>query len=144
MKMPLMSRMIFSFLGVYLPIGSHMADYSKTHLFNPRWPPHAKFHTGHTLMFSTLLGALTIYLTNRKTSDKKEALISVTTVTGLYWITQFLAILYPNTAFTDPDWDTPKQYILGIPAQPFIDVVALGLTAFAAIHAGRKEARWVE
>ena len=95
-------------------------------------------------MFSTFLGALTIYLASRKTSDKKEALTSLTTVTGLYWVTQLLAILYPNTNFTDPDWDTPKQYILGIPAQPFIDVVALGLTAFATLNAARKTAHWVE
>ena len=144
MKMPLMSRIIFSFLGVYLPIGSHLADYSRTHLFNPRWPPHAKFHAGHTLMFSSLLGALTVYLASRKTSSKTEALTSVTAITSLYWMTQLLAILYPNTGFTDPDWDTPKQYILGIPAQPFIDVAALGLTAFATINAARKNAHWTE
>ena len=135
MKMPLVSRSLFYLVGAYLPVASHMFDYNETHIFNPRWPPHAKFHSGHTLLFSTFLGALTSYLASRDTRDRKEAVLEVTATAGIYWATQSLAILYPNTAFTDPDWDTPKQYILGVPAQLFVDIVALGVTGVAAVNA---------
>jgi hypothetical protein len=59
--MPMSSRMIFTALGIFLAVGSHLADYNETHIFNPRWTQHAKFHGGQTLMFSILLAALSIF-----------------------------------------------------------------------------------
>jgi hypothetical protein len=60
--MPLSSRLIFTLIGVTLPIAAHTADMNKTHVYNPHWPPHAKFHNGQTLSMSLLLGGLTIFL----------------------------------------------------------------------------------
>jgi hypothetical protein len=46
--MALSSRLIFTVIGVTLPIAAHLADMSQTHIYNPHWPPHAKFHNGQT------------------------------------------------------------------------------------------------
>jgi hypothetical protein len=56
MHMALSSRLIFTVIGVTLPIAAHLADMSQTHIYNPHWPPHAKFHNGQTLSMSLLLG----------------------------------------------------------------------------------------
>lgn len=80
-----------------------MADLSHTHIFNPKWPPHAKFHTGQTLAFSPLLSFMTIWLAWSRTSDYRVSLIAVVSFDALYWISQNLAILYPETAVFDPD-----------------------------------------
>lgn len=62
MQMALPSRLIFTVIGVSLPVAAHAADMNQTHIYNPRWPPHAKFHNGQTLSMSLLLGALTTFL----------------------------------------------------------------------------------
>jgi hypothetical protein len=52
MRMTLSSRLIFTAIGVSLPIAAHRADMNETHIYNPDWPPHAKFHDGQTLSMS--------------------------------------------------------------------------------------------
>lgn len=34
----------------------YLADWNRTHLFNPAWPPHAKFHDAWTVPMGTALG----------------------------------------------------------------------------------------
>jgi hypothetical protein len=142
MRMPLVSRIIFYFVSIYLAVGAHIADYSRSHLLNPRWPPHAKFHDGQTLMFSIFLCAVTIYFASVRTQDKTLVLVSTTACAAMYWVTQALAIIYPGTAFMDPEFNTPNAYLLGLPAQVTIDIIALFLIAFATSYAIRKPARW--
>ena len=76
MRMPLISRLQFTLSGIGLALGAHLADLSPSHIFNPRWPPHAKFHTGQTLSMSLLLPLLTILFAWRKTSDQREAVFA--------------------------------------------------------------------
>jgi hypothetical protein len=142
MRMPLVSRILFCFVSVYLAVGAHIADYSRTHLFDPRWPPHAKFHDGQTLMFSLFLAALTILFALRRTKDQTTSLIATTSFAALYWVTQALAIVYPGTAFVDPEFDTASAYLLGLPAQVTVDIVALCLVAAATYLAARRSSVW--
>jgi len=62
MQMALSSRLIFTAIGVSLPLAAHAADMNRTHIYNPRWPRHAKFHNGQTLSMSLLLGGLATFL----------------------------------------------------------------------------------
>jgi hypothetical protein len=142
MRMPLVSRVLFCFVSVYLVIGAHIADYSHTHLLDPRWPPHAKFHDGQTLMFSIFLAALTLFFAIKKTHDRNATLVATTSFAALYWVTQALAIVYPGTAFVDPEFDTPRAYLLGLPAQATIDIIALSLIAVASYLAARRSSAW--
>ncbi|HEY3658405.1 MAG TPA: DUF6640 family protein [Steroidobacteraceae bacterium] len=73
--MPLLSRILYTIVALGMPLGAHRADYSKTHIFNARWPPHAKFHTGQTLMMSFLLGVMTIFFAWRKTAELTSSVI---------------------------------------------------------------------
>jgi hypothetical protein len=136
--MPLISRVIFYFVSVYLAVGAHVADWGPSHLLNPRWPPHAKFHDGQTLMFSIFLAILTIYFASSRSLDKKQTLVSTVSFASLYWVTQALAIVYPGTAFVDPEFDKPSAYIFGLHAQVFIVIIALSLITFATVYAARR------
>ena len=142
MRMPLVSRVIFYFVSLYLVVGAHVFDYSRTHLFDPRWPPHAKFHDGQTLMFSIFLAGLTIYFAGARTQDRAVTLVATTAFAALYWVTQAMAIVYPGTAFVDPEFNGPSAYLLGLPAQVVIDIIVLSLIAFATAYAVRKPSRW--
>lgn len=99
MRMPLTSRILFTLSAIGLTVGAHVADLSPSHLFNDRWPPHAKFHTGQTLSMSVLLSLLTIFFAWRKTSDWREAVFATAGFAATYWVTQATAISYPNTGF---------------------------------------------
>ena len=115
MRLPLASRLLFTFTALFLPIGSHWADYSRTHIFNPKWTPPAKFHIGQTLAFSIILGALILFFAWSETNDLKLTLIATSSFANLYWVCQTLAILYPGTKYFVPD--TKAVYLLGIPGQ---------------------------
>lgn len=122
---------MFAFVAVITAIGAHLADYSSTHLFNPAWPGHAKYHAGHTMAMSGLLGALTLFFAWRPGSDVLTNLLAAAGFASIYWISQSVAILYPNTLFFDPEFDLPRNYILGLPAQAMFQIVFLSVTLIA-------------
>jgi hypothetical protein len=46
-------------------LGPFIADFNHTHVKNPKWPPHAKFHNGQTMSMGLCLGLATLYYTYR-------------------------------------------------------------------------------
>ena len=142
MRMPLISRVLFTVAGIGLGVGAHLADLSSSHMFNARWPPHAKFHTGQTLSMSALLPLLAILFAWRKTSDKRGAVFAAAGFDAAYWVTQATAISYPNTAFYDPEFVTPKSFPLGLPVQAYFQMSFLSLTVLASWLAFRRTAKW--
>ncbi len=44
-------------LAALTAVGGFVVDWNRTHLFNPRWPPHARFHDAHTIALGSLLGS---------------------------------------------------------------------------------------
>jgi hypothetical protein len=142
MRMPLISRILFTLSAIGLIVGAHVADLSPSHIFNDRWPPHAKFHTGQTLSMSLLLSLLTIGFAWRRTSDQREPVFATAGFAAAYWVTQGTAILYPNTAFYDPEFITAKSFPLGLPVQAYFDFGFLLLITLASWLAIRKSARW--
>ena len=143
MRMPLVSRLLFTLSGVGLTLGAHLADLSRSHMFNPRWPPHAKFHTGQTLSMSLLLSLLTICFAWRRTSDQGEAVFATAGFAAAYWVTQATAIAYPNTAFYDPEFITADSFPLGLPLQAYFELLFLLLIALASWLAIRRSAKWL-
>jgi len=140
--MPLISRMLFTLSAIGLTVGAHVADLSPSHLFNDRWPPHAKFHTGQTLSMSLLLSLLTISFAWRRTSDQREAVFATAGFAAAYWITQAAAILYPNTAFYDPEFIPAGNVPSGLPAQAYFELGFLSLITLASWLSLRKSADW--
>jgi hypothetical protein len=140
--MPLISRLLFTLSAIGLTVGAHVADLSPSHMFNDRWPPHAKFHTGQTLSMSLLLSLLTIGFAWRKTSDQREAVFAAAGFAAAYWVTQATAILYPNTAFYDPEFIPARNRASGLPAQAYFELGFLALITLASWLSLRKAAHW--
>lgn len=131
---------MFSFVAVITAIGAHLADYSSTHLFNPAWTGHAKYHAGHTMTLSGLLGAFTLFFAWRPGGDVLTNLLAAAGFASIYWISQSVAIMNPNTLFFDPEFDLPKNYIMGLPAQLVFQIVFLSITLIAFLW-GLREIR---
>jgi hypothetical protein len=129
MLIALSSRLIFTVVGVTLPLGAHAADMNHTHIYNPRWPPHAKFHNAQTLAMSLLLGGLTIFLAWWPSNHVPEVVLAAAAAGSLYFISQSAAILYPNTDYFDPEFK--RLTILGVPLAAAIAMVELFAVAVA-------------
>ncbi|KAI3320860.1 hypothetical protein HD806DRAFT_220357 [Xylariaceae sp. AK1471] len=119
----MLGRILLTIDGLMLLFGAPIADYNHTHMLNPNWPPHAKFHNGQTINLSVLLGLATMYYTWRSapTPTLKQEFMLISAFTGsIYWIAGMAAILYPGTMGLDPEFGGP-----GFPQAP--------LFAFAAV-----------
>lgn len=93
-------------------IGPFIADWNHTHVFNPRWPPHAKFHNGQTMSTGALLGLATLYYTWR--SDPAPHTDSIKTAAifcSLYYIAAISAVFYPGSLAVDPEFGTGNPQI---------------------------------
>lgn len=91
--------------------GPFIADFNHTHVLNPRWPPHARFHNGQTMSMGVCLGLSTIYYAFRPLFfSADEALIASDSIMtamifgSLYWVTGMSAILYPGSRGMDPEF----------------------------------------
>lgn len=69
----------------------YLADWNRTHLFNPAWPPHAKFHDAWTVLMGTALGASA--LNSLRNGDTETAAL----LPALFWATQAGSFAFPNT-----------------------------------------------
>ena len=104
-------RILLTFSALGAAVGPYMADWSNTHVFNPRWPPHAKFHNGQTMSMGLCLGLLTLYYTWRDSPGGATGTVNdskfIAMVTGsLYWVTGLSAICYPGAKGVDPEFGT--------------------------------------
>lgn len=106
---PLLSpgNILIALANLSYAFGAFMADYSSTHIYNPRWPPHAKFHNGQTMTLSIFLSctALSFLYKSAMTSGlaAKESLWWAAVIGSFYCGAGLCAILYPGTAWVDPD-----------------------------------------
>ena len=92
------ARTCLSISAIVNIIGPYAADWSESHVLNPRWPPHAKFHNGQTMSTGLCLGLLTAYYTWRPTPSPAAIMGS------LYFITALSGILFPGTLAIDPEF----------------------------------------
>jgi hypothetical protein len=142
MRMPFISRLLFTLAGIGLSVGAHLADMNSSHIFDDRWPPHAKFHTGQTLSMSLFLPLCAIFFAWRKTTDQRLAVLAALGFSAAYWVTQATAIIYPGTAFYDPEFITAHSFTFGLPGQAYFEIGFLSVIALASWLALRKSARW--
>lgn len=99
-------KALLTVVGLFTCVGAFTADWNETHIYNPRWPPHAKFHNGQTMSMGLALGLATLYYLWRplRAGTAKDNLQTVTIFASLYWLTQLTGILYPGTRFMDPEF----------------------------------------
>lgn len=131
MRLPV-GRVLLTLSALGAAIGAYVADWNETHIFNPRWPPHAKFHNAQTMLLGTALGLLTLYyLWSPRWRARAEGLGIGTALAAVYWLTQAGSLLFPGTALTDPEFADRTAHIAGVVPmnQLTIELVFLTLVA---------------
>lgn len=127
-------KILLSLTSLWSACGSYRFDWNETHIHNPGWPPHAKFHNAQTMSTGAALGAAGLYTLWAHRAPWTRARLQVSTAAAsLYWITQLSATAYPGTALLDhprpATADTAPPRIRG--PQTVIASAALVLNALA-------------
>ncbi len=96
-------KLLISLVAVFTSVSPYLADWNETHIYNPLWLPHAKFHNAQTMVLGAFLSLLAVYCLwfRRETSDKQK-LNEGSVLAALYWLAQLPAAFFPGAALTDP------------------------------------------
>ena len=77
-------------------VSGFIMDMNKTHIYNPRWTPHSKFHNAISIMNGALLGAAGLYFLLAKHKNRKMALKLGAALPGMFWSSLLAAPLFPG------------------------------------------------
>jgi hypothetical protein len=83
-------RRLLAALNLATAVNGLLVDWNRTHLFNPRWPPHARFHDAMTISFGLLLGALGLHALRQ--GDARGAALGP----AIFFGAQLSAFAYPG------------------------------------------------
>lgn len=100
-----LGKVLISFVAAETAAGPYLADWNATHIHNPTWPPHAKFHNGQTMSLGLGLALATIWQLWRPHDtprDAGRALDAASLTASLYWLTTTSALVYPGAKAVDP------------------------------------------
>ena len=131
--------LLLTAVNLFQVIGTYAADWNKAHIYNPNWPPHAKFHNAQTMAMAAVLAFVSLYFTWRKRGDLSTNVLAAAIFSAVYWVTQGLANFYPGVAWTDPEFLRAGQTLKDISPQMIMDPIVLGVI-FMSWYLARKPA----
>jgi len=128
----LVGRCLLTFNAVGIAAGGFLADMNATHMYNPRWPPHAKFHDGQTMAFGVLLSLASLFFTWRRSGDRQTNVLAAALIGGVLYWAQAAAFAFPGVAWTDPEFLKPGESLTEFAPQLYIDIGTSVVVMFAA------------
>lgn len=120
-------KVVVSVVAVVTGAGPFVFDWNATHIHNPAWPPHAKFHNAQTMSLGAGLAAATLvqlWRPARSAEQARTAVDGAAVTAGLYWVTQASALAYPGAKAVDPPGEA--FFPQAVFALPCLALVALG------------------
>ena len=104
-------RKILSSVAALTAVGGSLADWNRTHLFNPAWPPHAKFHDAQTVLLGSLLGVGGLFFLH---GDEERDLTLDALLPSLFWISQVASSLFPGAEGLKAEFPKKVPKIAGV------------------------------
>jgi len=141
MNKPLIGRILLTINAAGIAVGGFIADWTPTHIFNPHWPPHAKFHDGQTLSFGVLLAAFSLFFTWRRRGDRQTNILAAALAGGATLWAQAGAYLFPGVAWTDAEFLKPGQHLDDLGPQVLFELAGTIVILLAAWLAWPRDGR---
>jgi hypothetical protein len=147
MKREVIGRSILRGVAGMALIGGYAMDWNRTHLFNPSWPPHAKFHDAMTIVLGSFLGGASLYMLRRSPGRDAKRLRTAALLPAAFFGAQALAFAFPNTGGLDAEFPEliPRVGRVTLNELPFASLVlSLSLLGFvlAAPRAELQQPLW--
>ena len=89
-------RQLLRAVATLTAAGGLLADWNQTHVFNPDWPPHARFHDAQTMLLGSLLSAGGLYSLRGSGERPGRNLALGALLPSLFWISQVGSFLFPG------------------------------------------------
>ena len=133
------ARWIIVFVAFVTALGGLMADWfipfgARQHLKNPAWQPHAKLHNAQGILMGLGQGVIAIGLLFVAPINLSTILLAAL-IASLYWDALMFSLIFPDTAWVDPEFAGTTPRPLGLYPQQLIGWVLLILLVIAAILA---------
>ncbi|XPS70616.1 hypothetical protein M3J09_002821 [Ascochyta lentis] len=117
-----LGKSILSLVNLVTLIGPFLADWNETHIYNPDWPPHARYHNGQTMTLGLFTGLITFWVLgvvvpspSSSLEMQKVHLNWVVVLQNMMYLSSLSGILYPGAAWMDPKFGEgrPQLYLFG-------------------------------
>ncbi len=133
------AKYIVAFVALY-GFGGLVADglvpaTARQHLYNPEWPPHAKFHNGQTMLMGIVNGTIALVVLFGFHPLTLPLFLVATAAASVYWVTMVLAPLFPGTAWYDPEFKEASKRPFGFSPQQLLSYALCILLVVAMILA---------
>jgi hypothetical protein len=131
----LLGRSLLTLANVITVAAPVAADWNDSHIFNDRWPSHARFHGVTALAMATSLSSACIWSIWSAKTNPSTARFFAAAVPVAYWAPFFLAALVPGTGVDDAPHPVPR--LAGVPTN-LLGAAATTATAAAGWLIDRK------
>lgn len=146
-------RKILTFVAGATAVGGFLVDWNRTHLFNPNWPPHARFHDAQTISLGALLGTAGLAALHGKGGTDRERTAAGAVLPAFFWAAMGAAFAFPGTGGLQAEFPDRVPRVRGV----WLDerfaaagMLGLAVAGFTLEHhrrpggntAGRTSHRW--
>jgi hypothetical protein len=123
-------RLLLISVAALTTVGGFVADWNRTHLFNPDWPPHAKFHDALSIALGALLGACGLYFLCRKGKDPQTDVALGALLPSLFWTAQGTSFAFPGAEGLEAEFPEKVPCVKGVWInERFVSALMLALIA---------------
>lgn len=119
-----LAKILLSVLVVVSTLVSVIVDWNSSHVFNPDWHPHGRFHDVMLLTLLVGLVPLLLWLLWRRSPEPEVAVKVTTAILVIFWGSFYVNLLVPGTSPAAFTGELPPS-LFGVPLYPNMVIAAI-------------------